>query len=376
MKPLESRNLDSIQMFRGIAAMMVVVFHFREVLPSNYNSFLGHFIIRGYSGVDLFFVISGFIAYYTVENCDYSGEYKGLHYLFKRIAKIIPLYYLFTFMSAGHTYDSLYQTLKSLCFIPLGLGREGPIYGGARVGQGWTLNYEFYFYLMVSLSFLFGKFKWVFTIGMILLLIFIPAMILPLPKNYLFEGFNFNLPYLGLITNPINIEFIIGIAVGFIYSKMKEKGGYVWYAVSALIGIGFMMNYYNPFIYSSRISAWAIPAALLILSFLKLEKARLLKVPNIMKDIGNRSFSIYIIHAGVIGAITKIASHTFHNKGGEYTLLTGIALFFIALSITLLLSEITYRKIEKNISCRLRSWLTSRSLFFKRPNLTKHGDHF
>lgn len=354
--------------------MMVVVFHFRDVLPSDYNSFLGHFIIRGYSGVDLFFVISGFIAFYTVENCDYSGKNQGLYYLFKRVAKIIPLYYLFTFLSAGHTCESLYQTLKSLLFIPLGLGREGPIYGGARVGQGWTLNYEFYFYLIVSLSFLFGRFKWLFTIGIISLLVFIPAKIFPLPKNYFFEGFDFNLPYLGLITNPINIEFIIGIAVGFIHSRMTEKGGCAWYALSALVGVGYVMNYYNPFIYSSRVTAWAIPAALLILCFLKLEKARLLKVPTFFTSIGNRSFSIYIIHAGVIGAITKLASHTFHKQGGEYPLITGVSWFFIALSITFLLSEMTYQKIERHISSRLRTWLTSRDIFFKDAILSKHSD--
>ena len=64
---MEKQKLDSIQMFRCFAALFVVVFHFREVLPFSYDSFIGHFIIRGYSGVDMFFVISGFIAHHMIQ---------------------------------------------------------------------------------------------------------------------------------------------------------------------------------------------------------------------------------------------------------------------------------------------------------------------
>lgn len=350
-------------MFRGIAALMVVVFHFREVLPLSYDTFIGHFIIRGYSGVDMFFVISGFIAYYTVENSVYTGTRQGIYYFFKRIAKIIPLYFIFTLLSSGHTLDSFYQTLKSLMFIPLGLGREGPMYGGARVSQGWTLNYEMYFYLVVTLSFFFGKFKWWFTSITIVSFVVIPPCVIGMPKNYAFEGFNFDNQYLSMITNPINIEFLIGILVGFAHSRMNDKANKAWYVLIILSTIGYIANLYSPFNFSFRATAWAIPAALIIVSFLKLEKTHKIKIPNILIETGNRSFSIYLVHAGVIGLITKIADHSFHKGGQEYHFVLGISLFAIAFAITWFISGLTYNYIERKVSSKFRNWLLSRDIF-------------
>ncbi len=60
---MDRDRLDSIQMFRCFAALAVFFFHLDDVLPFGPETFLGHFIYRGNSGVDMFFVISGFIAF-------------------------------------------------------------------------------------------------------------------------------------------------------------------------------------------------------------------------------------------------------------------------------------------------------------------------
>lgn len=361
-------RIDSIQMLRGFAALFVVIFHFREILPFGYESFLGHFVIRGYSGVDLFFVISGFIAFYTVNKMDSGESNSGLCYFIKRLAKIAPLYYIFTFLSSGHTLESFIQTAKSLAFIPIGLEREGPIYGGARVGQGWTLNYEMYFYLIVAFSFWFGKFKWLFVYSFILLMIALPVTFLGIPTNYGHEGFNFKLPYLSMITNPINLEFLLGITVGMAYSRMDNKINHFWILTIAVSLIYFFLNFYDQFNYYTRITAWGIPSALLILSFLKLERTKKIKIPNIFITLGNMSFSIYIVHAGVIDIFTKIADHTF-NKGVEsYSAPIGLTIFFISLLVTFIISKFTYKHIELNLSSKIRKWmLTKVEMFASTP---------
>lgn len=369
---LQKEKLESIQMFRGIAALMVVVFHFREVLPLNYDNFIGHFIIRGYSGVDMFFVISGFIAYYTIKTSDYNGNYQGLYYFFKRIAKIIPLYYFFTLLSSGHTLESFYETLKSFLFIPIGLGRDGPIYGGARVSQGWTLNYEMYFYILVSVSFLFGKFKWWFTNITLLSLVIAPTLFINLPASYNRMGFNFDNQYISLITNPINLEFILGIFAGYLYSRMNRKINLLWSLIILGTTVGYIVNFYDPFVFTSRITGWAIPASILIVSYLKLEKSGKIKIPSFLIKTGNRSFSIYLVHAGIIGLVTKIADHTFHTYGEEYPFFIGILLFVISLTITWVISGLTYTYIEKIISTKFRNWLLSAPIFRKNEQPKKY----
>lgn len=66
MNPNQNK-LNSIQALRGLAAMLVVMFHFRTDLASDFplaNRLFGN----GAIGVDLFFMISGFIAYYITKN--------------------------------------------------------------------------------------------------------------------------------------------------------------------------------------------------------------------------------------------------------------------------------------------------------------------
>lgn len=269
---MEKDRLDTIQMFRCFAALAVLFFHLDDLLPFGPETFIGHFIYRGNSGVDMFFVISGFIAFYTVSKDTSEYAHPGAVYLLKRIAKIVPLYYLFTILSAGHSLESFYQTIKSLLFIPLGMGRSGPFYGEARVSQGWTLNYEIYFYCIVALSFLFGKYKWHFVYLFILLAVGLPVMIHGIPLDYGFKGFNFDITYLSLMSNPIITEFLLGITVGVIYAKIDEKMNLYWLGFVFISINYFLINYYAKFNNFSRLTVSGIPAALLIISMLKLGK--------------------------------------------------------------------------------------------------------
>lgn len=363
---MKTSKIESIQMFRGLAALIVVIFHFRDVLPFSEDSFIGHYIIRGYSGVDIFFVLSGFIAYYTIESNKKNESLPSLRYLFKRIAKIVPLYFFFTLLSAGHTLDSLYQTIKSFLFIPIGLGREGPIYGGARVGQGWTLNYEMYFYIVASVSFMFGKYKWLFICGFISLMIAIPLMIFPTPVGYGHAGFNFDYAYLSMMSNPITLEFLLGILIGYTYSKMDEKFSLFWLAFAFVSLVYFFMNFYNQFFGFSRLTAWGVPAALLILATLKLEKSNKIKPPLSLIKLGDISFSVYLVHAGVIGLLTKIANNTFNKNNNQFSTTSGLIIFFVAIAITFYLSKLTYAFFELKISHRLRDWLLSRKILSRK----------
>lgn len=136
--------LYNIQAARAFAALAVAYFHIS--LQARYLP------VVGYVGVDVFFVISGFIMSLILD----SGED---HFFYRRITRIVPLYwamsvavFIIAMISPSLLASSTANTenlLKSLFFIPYvkESGLMQPI-----LFLGWTLNYEMYFYLVISVA--------------------------------------------------------------------------------------------------------------------------------------------------------------------------------------------------------------------------------
>ena len=132
-------KIENIQVLRFIAAFSVMMVH----LP----------VFKfGAWGVDIFFVISGFIMMYIT-------EHNNKNFLIKRIIRIVPLYWLLTlavFLIAflkpeilNNTTANFEHLLKSLFFIPFNKNEAGhfPI-----LFLGWTLNYEIIFYILFAFT--------------------------------------------------------------------------------------------------------------------------------------------------------------------------------------------------------------------------------
>ncbi|MEI7432578.1 MAG: acyltransferase, partial [Betaproteobacteria bacterium] len=135
-------QLKTLQILRAIAATSVVYYHVK-CLP-NFGSF----------GVDIFFVISGFVMSLIVAN----GE-STTRFAINRVARIVPLYWLLTsavlvltlFYPAlfDSTTADFYNYLKSLFFIPY-YKESGYLH--PMLTMGWSLNYEMFFYACIWLS--------------------------------------------------------------------------------------------------------------------------------------------------------------------------------------------------------------------------------
>ncbi|WP_324028573.1 acyltransferase [Pantoea sp. JZ2] len=333
--------------------MLVMLFHYGITLDLNPENKLALFFGHGWSGVDMFFIISGFIAAYTV-GINVQGYRAGIEYLFKRIIRIVPLYYLVTILSAGHSLESFIETGKSLLFIPLGglpPDSYGPLYGGARVGQGWTLNYEIYFYLVIAISIFFGRAKWLIASGFIVLTVLLPLLMFGFPANYGFSGFYFKYNYINLMTNPIILEFIIGILICFIYKKMSKKITLTWVVLIIASATYFLINYFSPILTNSRVAMWGLPAAALTLALLKLELITEFKYPKILIRLGNISFSIYLLHNAVSGVLLKLIKHITNNVNIFTHIEARIILFTLSIVGTLYLSCLSYRYIESSLTC-------------------------
>jgi len=116
----------------------------------------------------------------------------------------------------------------------------------------------------------------------------------------------------------------------------------------------FCINLYSPFYFSSRITMWAIPSALLIVALLKLEKITKIRFPNAVLHLGNISFSVYLLHEGIHGILSKIIKHLSGNENFYSHLSSRIILFSLSIIFTMYLSNLSFKYLEKRLSVKLK----------------------
>lgn len=220
-------KLQSIQILRGIAALLVVVYHIRamEMLAIGNNGLselplLNSFVTNGYAGVDLFFVISGFIMVYVTDGLR-SGVKSSLEFLFARVTRIYPLWWVFaglmTLMfvaynatSFGAGWDRVSQgqpmipyLIKSFMLVPQ---NAHPV-----LGVGWTLIHEMYFYAAFTLMILVPRRFWLW------ILLAWGSVIAGGSFFGLTRTFASDLS--ALVFYPMTMEFIMGAVVGLAVSS-------------------------------------------------------------------------------------------------------------------------------------------------------------
>jgi len=169
-------ELKSLQILRAVAAISVVYFHIGSgpyaPIPTPIPTF-------GSFGVDIFFVISGFVMAMVV-----AKGHSARSFAISRLTRIVPLYWILTtcllLLAAvkpdllSSTTANLLNYLKSLCFIPY-FKENGSL--TPMLAVGWTLNYEMFFYLCVWISLIFVRRFYVqATISLIILCYFLASM--------------------------------------------------------------------------------------------------------------------------------------------------------------------------------------------------------
>lgn len=344
-------KIESIQALRGIAAVLICCFHMRGLINSQVK--WGNVLFDQASvGVLVFFVISGIIIVITTQNIDTS--FSGIaNFLAKRILRIVPLYYILTFvllLAIGkfgtfiiHHPDLL---MKSFLFMPTGLNSVGGAYGMPVLKVGWTLNYEIFFYLLVAISLLFKKWRWYAVIVGISLLVWVCPylmygyIILSPSGNYPFSA-----SYLQMISNPLMLCFLIGVSIGLFYcsdSKLPSSFSInIGLAASAAIfclslayGESSELKYYLSI----------IGLGLIFLFLMMKEKQKPLHFNQYLVKLGDVSFSIYLVHTIII----VFLSDTLRQWG-----IPGSCIFLVNLALILLSALLLYSLIEKKMTSDL-----------------------
>jgi exopolysaccharide production protein ExoZ len=282
-------ELTYIQMLRGVAASLVVFTHFGDLPAHSWVKDSG-FSQLGTSGVDLFFVISGFIMVYTTRGL--AGGSDALQFLRKRVHRIYPLYWLWTTVLlvlwlCGLAYTShrfpIAYIVGSYTLIPSYLeGAAYPFF--PLLIQGWTLSFEMLFYLVFAAGILIDVKRWlpIFLAGSFALLWLAGRPLSP----------HSGLKY--LVSSTIVIEFLFGVLAAQMILPMAKYGRSV--AISLMCAGAFLFLCSTVFHSSAdwtRFLVYGIPAATLVLGAAMMGSRPMNKA---LLYLGNASYSIYLSH--------------------------------------------------------------------------------
>jgi peptidoglycan/LPS O-acetylase OafA/YrhL len=156
------KQIGAIQILRAVAALMIVLAHaqddaFYEVGKTGI-AFVKSHALPWDAGVDLFFVISGFIMVHASRRLFETPGASGL-FLARRLIRIVPLYWLATTIAVAilalvawqgkRAFPGLAEIVSSYSFLPFARPEDGQ--PRPLAAQGWTLNYEMFFYVVFAL---------------------------------------------------------------------------------------------------------------------------------------------------------------------------------------------------------------------------------
>lgn len=278
----------SIQYLRGLAALMVVAHHAGVQFSSAHAVFDWNF---GLSGVDLFFVISGFIMVATTAAAPISPA----EFWRRRVIRIVPMYWILTTLmvciwlvapALFKTLDvSLGTYLKSLLFIPH-FSRSFPDHVWPLLVPGWTLNCEMFFYLIFGVA-LAAPARW--------RLVFLSVVMLSLAVAGMAFG-PFESAAAQMYTNRQLCEFLAGALVAGWWINGRGKLPPVACLVIGLVGFVLMMaRDLPPFgVFNQQVGS-----ALVVIAALS-PRVSHWNSP-VLRALGDASYSIYLTHIFTLG---------------------------------------------------------------------------
>lgn len=322
--PRPSEKINSLQYLRAFAALWVLLTHVMQWQGMKPRGVFW----SGQWGVDLFFLLSGFIVYLTTRD---HSSWKS--FSLKRIFRIYPAYWLCLLIHRFLSFNGLREKpgvsgiIQDIVMMPF----EGPIgFHSLTVSQAWSTCYEMYFYSLLAILLAAGISK---------------RWLLPLIASLFAVTFKMNALHscsgivgflLSLTGRPHVLFFCEGIAVAIVYDRLRairiKRNMLMLTTVLSCLAYGFLVVRGYGFAYSFVASP---------LLFLVILKANVL-LPDkclfndVFVNLGNISFSLYLIHLFVLGFLKN-----------ECGIRTFFPLLCFTLITTVVFSCACYNAVEK-----------------------------
>lgn len=289
-------QLKSVQALRALAALFVVGFHSTLLLHDNFNPGFKPWD-NGNSGVDLFFVISGFIMIVSSQSLVRKAD-GWRRFILLRITRIGPMYWLATLAKlllivaipefARHTHPTTWNTIASFLFIPSmdGMGAIKPV-----LPVGWTLCFEMFFYILFAGALFFAVDALVAVGSLMVLLSLVSLVAQP------------DWPAIMSLASPFLLEFVFGMIIGRAFLAKRFEGSPPIRAVltgtAGLIGLAVIPADGA----WQRAAFWGIAGSAALCGALMAERWLGRRLPKVLIETGEASYSLYLTHGFVLPAI-------------------------------------------------------------------------
>lgn len=329
--------LLSVQYLRGLAALSVVFYHAAGKDAQYAAGLFDPFSHWGQMGVDVFFVISGFIMSHSTHD-QHAQPGSIRHFIQNRSIRILPLYWVLTLFalllfllmpdkinsSGGET-----RILESFLLLPTP--------DKFLLQNGWTLSYEFLFYAIFAsglwLSELFGRI-WVM---LVLVALVACGQFTALAK----QGFAWT-----FLTNPLLLEFFYGMVLYALYQGGRENR--ILFRVAAILLIIFMgleVGLHAP-LHENRAIVYGIPAFWFCAVIILAEDMLLKYQSKPLQMMGDSSYSLYLLHPFVLAACGLVAGRFVQHWNPWLETAFMLAMLFISL----VAGYLCYQRLERPLT--------------------------
>jgi peptidoglycan/LPS O-acetylase OafA/YrhL len=328
------RTFAGVQALRGIAALSVVVAHIvsiRTDMGIESSIALGALAVLQ-SGVDVFFVISGFIITVTAVRAGAErGRWGAVDFAWSRVQRIYPIYWVV-----------LAAAFVSSYWISVG----PPVFSGDKlttdvillrtpanyfVSPAWTLYFEVSFYAAAAVAIALVP-RQFFTAALTATLLFITSAVLRPDIDF------------GVFSHGLTLEFGFGVVIALLIQRANLgltapclSVGLLLFATGGYLQInGHVSN-------TMRVLTFGLGAAFTIYAVIVAE-LRGTKFPKLLQWLGDMSYSLYICHYLIV---VWLALNVVDWVPRPLQLVLWLA-------AVLSVSALVYRFIERPLSSRIR----------------------
>jgi peptidoglycan/LPS O-acetylase OafA/YrhL len=379
--------LYNIQLLRFVAAMLVVVYHSAARLPANDSVFQAVFSTGeslGFAGVDIFFVISGFIMAHT--SSGHSGLPNSFDFARRRLARIFSGYWpffilaviIFLYFRADHFAQA--NLVKSFLLWPQPLNH-------VLLEITWTLSYELYFYLLFSFLILLTNTR---NRNVFIALTFVFVLVLNLYRHFVAQSFSpENIYYLGFwsqfLTAPYLLEFFGGALIAGWLKKRPTGPALSWLLAGTILFLAG--GWINEAVYSGlieqgfhvvpRVFVYGIPSCMILTGLVRLERnlgaAALLegeskaglgqvtgyRAPARFSALGGgASYAIYLSHVLILTLVWNTGFNQLVSSWPDHMIIAA----YMALMLSIAgYSILHYVILEKPLHRLFKRWIGVRS---------------
>jgi exopolysaccharide production protein ExoZ len=340
-------QLASVQILRAVAALAIVLHHgmneAHQAAQKLGSSFAWQSILPLEAGVDLFFVISGFVMVFASRDM-FGSKDAIVPFLRRRLARIAPIYWLTTLLFLVLSFSGISplsrsppspdEIIATFFFIPY-MRPDGylqPVYS-----LGWTLNYEMFFYLLFALALPWPRERAVPLVVIVLMLLVGVGQIIPA---------SLTAPYFW--TRSIILEFGFGMIIGHmaLSGVRPSRGTAAFLGFSALVW--FALGMFTPKLFPDRALLYGLPSALLLISALAFQgDGQSNPATRLLTRLGDASYALYLLHPFILRGLAVVA-------GGMLTAISPLLFLILGVTLSCIAAMIVWRWFEKPVTRALQ----------------------